>query len=170
MRSKGFTLIELLITIVLIGIMTTVAMLAMGSGNQRDWQRQEAERLVQVCKLASQESIVQGVPIALEFFSHGYRFMIEHNGKWQPNMTDAIFRPTTLQAQLALTLALNKKPIVLSPSASVLAKPQIVFTPDGDSPLFEVSITLVNDDTVFIIANTLKQGMVLTTKPNNSRP
>lgn len=168
--AKGFTLIELLITIVLIGIMSTVAMLAMGSGNQRDWQRQEAERLLQVFKLASQEAIIQGTPVAIEFFSHSYRFMIAENGKWQPEIQDAIFRPITLHPQLTLHLELEKKPVFLGSPGNPTPKPHIVFTPDGDINLFQISIALADSEDSFIVANTLKDGLLMTTKTGNAQP
>ena len=168
--AKGFTLIELLITIVLIGIMSTVAMLAMGSGNQRDWQRQEAERLLQLFKLASQEAIIQGTPVAIELFSQGYRFMIEENGKWQPEIKDAIFRPATIHPQLTLHLELGKKPVFLGSRGNPVPKPQIVFTPDGDINLFQIKIALTDSEDSFIVANTLKDGLLMTTKTDNSQP
>jgi general secretion pathway protein H len=165
--TKGFTLIELLITIVLIGIISTVAVLSLGSGTQRDWQRQEAERLLQLCKLASQEAIIQGTPIALELFSQSYRFMHTEHGKWQPERQDAIFRPTALHAQLSMILELQKKPVFLSINENTSPKPHIVFTPDGDINLFQIKMALIDGDSVFIIANTLKDGLLMTTKPSN---
>jgi general secretion pathway protein H len=163
---KGFTLIELLITIVLIGIISSVAMLSMGSNDQREWQRQEAERLLQLFHLASQESIIQGTPIAAEFFSHGYRFMIEKNGKWNTDIKDSLFRPRTFHPQLHLQVEVEQQPVFLTAQQNLAGKPDphIVFTPDSEISLFRIKIGLTDSDTFYTVTNTPKNGLLLSTE------
>jgi general secretion pathway protein H len=169
---KGFTLIELLITMVLIGIISSVAMLSMGSNDQREWQRQEAERLLQLFHLASQESIIQGTPIAAEFFSHGYRFMIEKNGKWNADIDDSLFRPRTFHPQLHVHVEVEQQPVFLTAQQNLSAKPDphIVFTPDSEISLFRIKIGLTDSDTFFTVANTLKNGLLITTEADALKP
>jgi general secretion pathway protein H len=165
---KGFTLIELLIVIVLIGIMTTMTMLSIGTGNQRDWQRQEAERLVQLLKMASQEAIIRGMPIALECHQRGYRFMSINNGEWRTEVEDAIFKPRTLQPQLFIDLTIDKETVLLSAQEALKPDPQIVFTPDGDMNLFQIKIRLTDSDETFTVTNTPKDGLVMSTQTAES--
>jgi general secretion pathway protein H len=169
---KGFTLIELLIVIVLIGVMSTMAMLSMGSGDQRNWQRQEAERLLQLIELAAQESIIQGTPVAVELFGGGYRFMFEENDKWHLEVPDAIFRARALHPQLFLELELDEKAVFLNRKESVLPnpEPQIVFTPDGDINSFEIKIGLIGSDETFTVMNTPESGLLMTVKADTSKP
>ena len=151
---KGFTLIELLIVIVLIGIISSITLLSMGSGNQRDQQRQEAERLLQLFQLASQEAVIRGMPVGLEYSQHGYRFMMMDHAQWQVEKVDALFKPRALHPQLYLQ---SEKQGDLLPAPA----PQIIFTPDGDISLFQLKIGLNDSDELFTVANTANNGLVM---------
>ena len=59
-KIRGFTLIELLIVLVLISLITGMAMLSMGTADPRDQQKLEADRLVKLLELATQESMARG--------------------------------------------------------------------------------------------------------------
>lgn len=158
---KGFTLIELLIVIVLIGIIGSMTMLSIGSGNQRDRQKQEAERLLQLLQLASQEAIIQGMPVALEYYRHGYRFLMMNNGQWHTETQDALFMPRALHPQLFIELKIEKQAIPLYDQAKPVPDPQIVFTPDGDISLFQVTIGLTGSDELLTVTNTPGNGLVM---------
>lgn len=160
---KGFTLLELLIVIVIIGIMGSLVTMSMRSGTQGDQQRQEAERIVALFNLASQEAMVRGMPLAVECNRHGYRFLNLTNGKWQTETEDAIFRERILPAQLALSLILDKQPLALIETTVGTTKPdpQIVFTPDGDMNLFDITLSLNDSETSFTVSNTAKDGLIM---------
>ncbi len=158
---KGFTLIELLIVIVLIGIISSMTMLSMNSGSQRDQQKQEAERLLQLFQLAAQEAIIRGMPVALEYYRHGYRFMSMDNGQWHTEVKDELFKPRALHPQLSVNLQVGKQTILLRDQAGSIPDPQIVFTPDGDISLFQIKIGLNGSDEIFTVTNTLGNGLVM---------
>ncbi|MDD2722731.1 MAG: type II secretion system minor pseudopilin GspH [Methylovulum sp.] len=162
--AKGFTLLELLIVIVIIGIMGSLVTLSMRSGTQRDQQRQEAERIVALFNLATQEAMVRGMPMALECNRHGYRFLNLADGEWRTETEDAIFRERTLPAQLALSLMLDKQPLALIETTAGTSKPdpQIVFTPDGDMGLFQITLNLQDSEETFTVSNTAKDGLIMT--------
>ena len=166
---KGFTLIELLVVIVLIGIMGSITMLSIGSGNQRDQQRQEAERLLQLLQLASQEAIIRGMPVALECYRHGYRFITMDDGRWQAEIDDAVFKPRTLHPQIAIDLTIENRAVLLRDREHSPPDPQIVFTPDGDMNEFQVNIGLQDSDERFSVGNTLKDGLALSMQTAASR-
>ena len=148
--------------------MTTMTMLSIGTGNQRDWQRQEAERLVQLLQMASQEAIIRGMPIALECRQRGYRFMSINNGEWRTEVEDAIFKPRTLQPQLFIDLNIDNETVLLSDQAALKPDPQIIFTPDGDMNLFQIKIRLTDSDETFTVTNTLKDGLVMSSQTAES--
>lgn len=162
-KAKGFTLIELLIVIVLMGLITGMAMLSMGTADPRDQQKLEAERLVKLLELASQEAIARGDIIGLELFSQGYRFAVVQNQKWQPETTDMVFKPRALMHQMQLVLVMDQKTAALKrePIQTVDPQPQIILTPDGDMELFQVRMTVKNGDSIFVVSNTQEDGLVI---------
>ena len=54
-NKKGFTLIELLVVIVLLGIVTSFAVLSMGTGSSERKMEEEAKRLHALIKLVREE-------------------------------------------------------------------------------------------------------------------
>ncbi|MEI8210462.1 MAG: type II secretion system minor pseudopilin GspH [Methylococcales bacterium] len=166
--GKGFTLIELLIVLVLIGVITGMAMLSMGTADPRDQQRFEAERLVKLLELATQEAIIRGDVMGLELFNHSYRFTVIKKQKWQPEMTDMVFKARELMPQMSLTFAIHQQDVNLTKHAveGVEPEPQIILTPDGEMELFQISITMQNSNSTFILSNTQHEGLIISNQDN----
>jgi len=101
--------------------------------------------------------------MALECNRHGYRFLNLTNGEWRTETEDAIFRERTIPAQLALSLMLDKQPLALIGTTTETTKPdpQIVFTPDGDMNLFDITLTLKDSEETFTVSNTAKEGLIM---------
>ena len=164
--AKGFTLIELLIVLVLIGLITGMAMLSMGTADPRDQQKLEADRLVKLLELATQEAITRGDVMGLELFTHGYRFTVIKKQKWQPEMTDMVFKARELMPQMSLAFTVHQQDVKLTNQAieSVEPKPQIILTPDGELELFQIRITMQNSNSTFILSNTQQEGLIITSQ------
>jgi len=164
--GKGFTLIELLIVIVLMGLITGMAMLSMGTADPRDQQKLEAERLVKLLELASQEAIARGDIIGLELFSQGYRFAVVQNQKWHPETTDMVFKPRALMPQMLLVMIMGQNTVDLKRELilTIEPQPQIILTPDGDMELFQIRMTVKNGDSIFVVSNTQEDGLVISTE------
>ncbi len=160
---KGFTLLEVMIVVVVIGIISSMTLLKMGDGGQSQWQQQEAQRLLELFKLSSQEAMVSGNPIGLELCRDGYRFVHLQGEHWQAEQRDALFRQRPIQAKLHLALQLGNHPIALNGLAqtSLHPKPQIVFTPDGDTSLFQILISIDDSTERVSLANTAKDGLTI---------
>jgi general secretion pathway protein H len=165
-RQRGFTLMELLVVLVLIGIIGGMATLSINTSGPRDWQKQEAERLLQLFTLASQEAMVRGAPMGLECYLHGYRFLSISKNKWQPEVSDDLFRARELRPQVFMTLIIDKQAVVLTDKTNTMPnpKPQLVFTPDGELPDFQLAIGLQDSKETFTVANTAAQGLAMTSQ------
>lgn len=138
-ESRGFTLIELLIVIVLIGVMSGMAVLAMGQADGGAKLRQEAERLSRLLELAEQEATLRGEAVGVELYAGGYRFLQSDGLGWQV-ATDVLFQARQLPATMQLTLTLNGKTESLALKPDFQPRPQLVFTPDGEGEEFKIAI------------------------------
>jgi general secretion pathway protein H len=162
-RHKGFTLIELLIVLVLLGVITGTALLSMSLSDVRDKQKLEAERLLMLLDMASQEASVRGTPMGLEVFKMSYRFTVMQNNKWHPETGDMLFRARALMPQMHLALVKDQKPVTLAnqPAQILEPQPQIIVTPDGDMALFEIRLSASTSDDIFRLSNTSAEGLMI---------
>lgn len=71
--DRGFTLIELLVVLIIISVGLSVAVIALRP-DSRAVVRQEGERLAVLLELASEESGVNGMPLAWAGTENGYEF------------------------------------------------------------------------------------------------
>jgi len=74
--AKGFTLIELLVVIVLIGLLASIGLTTVGSGNQGRALNNEVNRLHAVLRMASEEAIYSNTEIGVRFDSGAYSFLV----------------------------------------------------------------------------------------------
>jgi general secretion pathway protein H len=164
LKAQGFTLIELLIAMVLIGLMSGMAMLAMGNADRSKQQQLEAERLLMLLELAEQEAMIRGDSIAVELFGEGYRFLSLRQDEWQPETVDQLFKARTLDERMRLTLKLDEKPVYLNKRSgfTVHPEPQIILTPDGASEAFQIGIAQHDSDSLYTVANTAEDGLAVT--------
>lgn len=99
-RAGGFTLLEVLIVVLIIGIVSGLAVIAIRD-DPADRVATEARRLSALLTLASQESVLQSRELALEIGRDGYRFLVLGSGGWtEPE--DAVFRPRSLPDDIVL--------------------------------------------------------------------
>jgi general secretion pathway protein H len=159
MRSQGFTLIELLIVLVLIGVITGMAMLAIGNDGNDRTHTIEAKRLAGLLDLAEQEAMLRGEAMALELFEHSYRFLSLTETGWQVERNDMQFRLRELDGGLRLSLRLDESNQPLKSSALLTQKPQpqILLTPDGSSEAVEISLSDKNQY-AFHVSNAGEEG------------
>lgn len=148
---------------VLIGVMSSMAMLAIGHADHSKQQQLEAERLAELLKLAEQEAMTRGESIGLELVGQGYRFLKPTRGKWQPENKDALFRQRDLPAGMTMALTLDEKPVYLNNRFGGKAHPdpQIVFTPDGASGLFQLALDMQKSQLRFWLSNTADDGLAI---------
>ena len=137
-RGRGFSLVEMLVVVLIIGLMTGVAVLSMSLGESHP-VRDNAERLAELVREASENASMQGRNLALGFWQHGWRFyVLRGGGAWQPLTDDTLLRARTLPRGLALTLNLQGEQVTLKDHDKT--KPQVFLLSSGEATPFCVAV------------------------------
>lgn len=114
---RGFTLIEILVTMVIIGVvisMATIAVSVLGRDRQIEDQ---AKRLWAITTQAREEAELQGRDFGLFIEDRGYLFMVynQRRQEWQDVEDDDLLARRELPAGLKFRLWLDGREVVLKP-------------------------------------------------------
>ncbi len=155
-RYTGFTLLELLVVLVIIGIVSSFAVLSTGLTGRDKPLDKEAQRLLALMQMASEESVLKTEELGLTVSSDGYHFQRYEDNAWQP-LEDDLFRERGLPDDLTLNLVLEGRPIVLDDPAMTDSKakspsdakdgkdkpkpPQILFLSSGETSPFALTVS-----------------------------
>lgn len=103
----AFTLIEILVVLMIIGIISTVAVLTMGDGGRRDKLTEEATRLQAVLKLAQEEAQLYGVEMGVSVAVKDYQFVTFDRDRWTPIADDKAYKKHKLDEEFQLALKIE---------------------------------------------------------------
>jgi len=140
--SRGFTLMEIMVVLVLIGILTSLAVLSAGGGPV-ERLAEEARRLAALIELHQQEAILSGHWRGLLCASDGYSFVSgDGQGGWQTVDSDTALSQHSLPADLALNLWVDDRPVELGADGP----PQVLLLASGELTAF-VAVLRLRDNT-----------------------
>ena len=143
-RASGFTLLEVLVVIVIIGIITTMAVVSthvLGGDHEMD---QEAARLAAVLGQAREDAMLQGQDVGFRVDTAGYDFLRydSRSDRWAMATDDPLLRERTLPEGMVAALVLESRQVQLKPrqkeTATELLSPQLVVQASGDLAPFEI--------------------------------
>jgi len=137
--NKGFTLIELLVVIVLLGIVTSFAVLSMGTGSPERKMEEEAKRLHALIKLVQEESIIQAKEIAMEINKNDYSFLEYKDKKWIP-LTSKTFRSRSINEELEFIVETDTKTKIFKEKEP--EKLRLYFLSSGEQSPFKMNINI----------------------------
>lgn len=141
MRSRGFTLIEVLVVLVIIGIIVSLATMAMRD-NRGEQLEQEARRLSALMQLASEEAVLTSAPIGVRFFADGYVFLRRQQDQWTPINDDRQLREREIPEPLRLELSVLGQTAAQAQDGKQPEQPQVIFVSSGElEPEFEVAVS-----------------------------
>ena len=137
--NKGFTLIELLVVIVLLGIVTSFAVLSMGTGSAERKMEEEAKRLHALIKLVREESIIQAKEIAMEIEKNEYSFLEYKDKKWLP-LKNKIFHARSINDELEFSVEMDTKTKIFKEKESEPLR--LYFLSSGEQSPFQMRINI----------------------------
>ncbi len=96
-------MIELLVVLVLLGLISSLALMTVGGGNQTREMLNEVTRMQAILRLAADEAIFSNEEIGVLIEDEGYEFLVwnEEESKWE-NSSKQAFRPRSLPEWLTL--------------------------------------------------------------------
>ncbi|HEY0633886.1 MAG TPA: type II secretion system minor pseudopilin GspH [Gammaproteobacteria bacterium] len=153
-RHAGFTLIEIMVVVVIIGVLSSFAVLSLGDGGKRDRLMEEGRRLAALIQMASDQAVMEGREWGVRIESDGYLFMVLKEGAWLPHEGDRIFRSRQLEDGFSLELHVEQLEVSLTPppdeteeesreeqAKEAMLAPQVFLMSSAERTPFEVVIT-----------------------------
>lgn len=142
--ASGFTLLEVLVVVVIIGIITTMAVVSvrvLGGDHEMD---QEARRLQAVLIQARDDAMLEGRDVGLRLDEQGYDFLRydSRSETWLLEAEDPLLRERRLPEGLRASLVIEQRDVKLKSrgagSADQPLLPQVVVMASGDLLPFDV--------------------------------
>ena len=143
-RASGFTLLEVLVVVVIIGIITSMAVISVNVLGGDHEMQQQAERLQAILIQSREDAMLQSRDIGLRLDETGYEFL-EYDGRvelWNAVQDDPLLRARALPEGLRLSLRLEDRNVQLKPRQPATERdpiqPQVVLQASGDLVPFDV--------------------------------
>jgi general secretion pathway protein H len=135
--AAGFTLMEVMVVLVLIGIITSFAVLSV-SGGSGQRLAEEAQRLAKLIELHQQEAILSGELRGIRFNHAGYTILsLSEKGQWQTPAAAALTQ-RQLPEDMTLDLWVEGRPVNLK----IASEPQVALLNSGESTEFVVVFSM----------------------------
>lgn len=163
-EHSGFTLIELLVSIVIIGVVLSIAVLSLSLADDDREIRREAQRLMAIVDIAKDDAVLQGREFGIEFTLTGYRFVEfdPFSNSWLEVPGEDLLRLRALPEDVELDLFLEDKKVTLDDEPAELVAdddddpsptvrnyaPHVMIFSSGDMTPFELHINRPTDDQI----------------------
>lgn len=136
--------------VVIIAVMVTGAVLALGVMGRDRTLETEARRLHALLDLAREQAEIQTREYGLKVAPHGYQFVRfePRSGEWI-EAPDETLRARELPEGIAITLVVEGRPVVLrSESAPVKLAPQVAIASSGSYSSFEIELVREGEERI----------------------
>ena len=160
-RQAGFTLLEVLVVIVIIGILTSMAVISVNVLGGDHEMQQEAERLQAILLQSREDAIMQSRDLGLRLDETAYEFL-EYDGrtgKWVAVENDPLLRARTLPEGLRLGLRVEDRAVQLKTMQPATDRdpisPQVVLQAAGDLVPFDLLLSREGTDQKRRVSGTL---------------
>jgi general secretion pathway protein H len=153
MRSKGFTLVEILVVVVIMAIVVSFAILAIGTSGRDTQLDEETQRIEGLIGLLHERALLEGRDFGLRIEPAAYEFVVydSRRDRWMPFDQENEFRRRTLPKGVSFQLQLDSQIVVIKPIDRNLSSdqappaPQVAIAASGEGTPFR--LTLLRDGT-----------------------
>jgi len=142
-RERGFTLLELLVVLVIIGIITSLAVVRIGNP-LADQLSEESQRFTRLFQLAKEEAILENREYGIGLWYGGYLFFDYEQETWRPVVTDRFFKPREWPAGIEAELELEAQLVSLSEEPP--EQPQIFILSSGENTGFTLFLQQLDNE------------------------
>jgi general secretion pathway protein H len=147
-------LLELMVVLVIIGIVLTTVMLSFAGDSRAEEMQREAQRVMALLRLGSDEAVLRSEQLAVRFGETEYEFMIWRDGKWRELVNDPELRLRTLPPGMELNLDLqdNPPPTLVTEDSDL---PQVFLLSSGEMTPFTLTFSAPQTERRFSVTATL---------------
>lgn len=159
--QRGFTLIEILITITLIAVMASIAVLTFGGSEIRDNLKSESERLAIALQLAQEEAILRGLDIGVSLAEDGYQFLLFNSGRWSPLEDSDLFQARRFSEESTIVLTFEMDDFMAAYGQQTddnlfedteeeeeIVVPEVMLLSSGEVTPFIIALAAVDEDDI----------------------
>jgi general secretion pathway protein H len=174
-RASGFTLLEVLVVVVIIGIITSMAVISVNVLGGDHEMQQEAERLQAILIQSREDALLQSRDLGLRIDESSFEFL-EYDGRterWRPVLGDPLLRERTLAPGLRLRLRLEDRDVQLKPRRPGTARaptyPHVILQASGEIVPFDVIFSRDGTDEQRRVSGTVEGRVELHDDARESR-
>ncbi len=170
-QPKGFTLIELLVVLVLLGLISSIAVVSVGVNNQSRELENEVRRMHALMRLAAEEAILQNQEYGFYIDNEGYDFLIydDADNSWTASQGESL-RSRELPEWLTIELTRDNEAKSLAvKDDDKEKKPLLLFLSSGESTPHTLRFFIDNQESrAFYIESDGFSDIVLRTPKESS--
>ena len=175
-RASGFTLLEVLVVVVIIGIITSMAVISVNVLGGDHEMQQEAERLQAILIQSREDALLQSRDLGLRLDETSFEFL-EYDGRterWRPVLGDALLRQRGLPPGLRVRLRVEDRDVQLKPRQPETERdpiyPQVILQASGEIVPFDVIFSRDGTDERRRVSGTVEGRIELHDDARESRP
>jgi len=174
-RASGFTLLEVLVVVVIIGIITSMAVISVNVLGGDHEMQQEAERLQAILIQSREDALLQSRDLGLRLDETSFEFL-EYDGRterWRPVLGDPLLRERTLPPGIRVRLRVEDRDVQLKPRQPATERdpiyPQVILQASGEIFPFDVIFSRDGTDEQRRVSGTVEGRIELHDDARESR-
>ena len=137
-RQAGFTLLEIMVTMVLIGIIASFAVLSLPGKSPTERLAEESRRLITVLEVTQQDALLRGEQRGVYFTETGYNLMSFSSGKSGRSAAGGFTLERAYQLPAGLRLQLWVEGRLVDFKRATADLPQVLLLSSGEMTAFTV--------------------------------